>query len=244
MKMLVFDLDGTLLNTKTVIDSLEREIISEYSRRGVLISYITARSPRAVLEILQDMPCDGISYYNGAMTYCDGKLIDANLIKYSDGIEIYNICKNMGDISVYIEPYSYRKGTILNLDTREVIEGTIYDIPENDIQRIRIIAEKIDVELPDYLSIATTRDNYVLILNKNAVKEKALSEMANYYGIETQDIIAFGDDFNDINMIKEAGIGLAMGNAVDEVKNAADCVIDTNDNNGIYKFLSDKMITG
>jgi len=241
MKMLVFDLDGTLLNTQTVIDLPEREIISEYTRRGVLISYITARSPRAVLEILKDMPCDGISYYNGAMTYCDGKLIDSNLIKYQDGINIYNIFKDT-DISVYIEPFSYRQNKIFNLDTREIIEGSIYDIPENDIQRIRIIAEKIDVDIPDYLSITTTRDNYTLVLNKNATKEKALCGIANYYGVKTQDIIAFGDDLNDTNMIKEAGIGVAMGNAVDELKSVADYVIDTNDNNGIFKFLSDNRM--
>ena len=240
-KMLVFDLDGTLLNSQTVIDSPEREIISEYSRRGVKISYITARSPRAVTEILKDMPCDGISYYNGAMTYCDDKLIDANLIKYADGIKIYNIFKDK-DISVYIEPYSYRKGTILNLDTKEVTDGTIYDIPENDIQRVRIIAKNLEIDLPEYLTVTTTRDDYALILNKNAKKEKALREIAKYYNLEMQDITAFGDDLNDMNMIKEAGIGIAMGNAVDELKSVADCVIDTNDNNGIYKFLNDNRM--
>ena len=240
--MLVFDLDGTLLNSQTVIGSPEREIVSEYSSRGILISYITARSPRAVTEILKDMPCDGISYYNGAMTYCDGKLIDSNLIKYSDGIDIYNICKNIGDISVYIEPYSYRQNKILNLDTREVTEGTIYDIPENDIQRIRIIAENVNIDLPDYLSLTTTRDNYALVLNKNAAKEKALREIANYYDIDMKDIISFGDDLTDMNMIKEAGIGVAMGNAVDELKNVADYVTDTNDNNGVYKFLNDNRM--
>lgn len=56
-------------------------------------------------------------------------------------------------------------------------------------------------------------------------------------GLEISNITAFGDDFADIEMLKSSGIGVAMGNAIDEVKEAADIIIGTNDNDGIATYL-------
>jgi hypothetical protein len=56
-------------------------------------------------------------------------------------------------------------------------------------------------------------------------------------GIAADDIVAFGDDFADIGMLKLCGVGVAMGNAIDEVKTIADCVIGDNDHNGIANYL-------
>ena len=61
--------------------------------------------------------------------------------------------------------------------------------------------------------------------------------MCGKYGIELENTLAIGDNFNDMPMIMHAGKGIAMGNAPDEVKQAADCVTDTNEENGFYKAL-------
>ena len=61
--------------------------------------------------------------------------------------------------------------------------------------------------------------------------------MCNACGISTDDITAFGDDYADIGMLKMAGIGVAMGNAIEEVKKVADIVIGTNDEDGIADYL-------
>ena len=62
------------------------------------------------------------------------------------------------------------------------------------------------------------------------------------YGFGTEAIIAFGDDFADIGMLELCGLGVAMGNAIDEVKNKADVVIGSNDEEGIAAFIEENLL--
>lgn len=72
---------------------------------------------------------------------------------------------------------------------------------------------------------------------KEATKENAIKKFSEISGISLSDVIAFGDDLPDIGMLKLCGTGVAMGNAVAEVKAAADIVIGTNDEDGIAEYL-------
>mgnify|MGYP005856599503 FL=1 len=78
-------------------------------------------------------------------------------------------------------------------------------------------------------------------VDKNASKAKAMEMLGEYYGIVRSEMIAVGDGFNDLSMIEYAGLGVAMGNACNEIKERADYVTLTNDKNGlahvIYKFV-------
>ena len=74
-------------------------------------------------------------------------------------------------------------------------------------------------------------------MSSEASKWTAISNLANKMNIKTENIIAFGDDTNDIEMINNAGIGVAMGNAEEQLKSIADFITDTNQNDGVAKFL-------
>ena len=87
-----------------------------------------------------------------------------------------------------------------------------------------------------------TADKAAIIINKNATKENALLTLSDYYNISTDNIIAFGDDINDIGMLKTAGIGVAMGNASDKIKTFADYITDTNDNEGVSQWLNKNLL--
>lgn len=77
---------------------------------------------------------------------------------------------------------------------------------------------------------------------KSATKETAILEVCKACNISTEDIIAFGDDYVDIGMLKLCGKGVAMGNAIDEVKTVADVVIGTNDEDGIAEYLEENYL--
>lgn len=146
-------------------------------------------------------------------------------------------------IDAFLEPYSNFNGQIQNIDTKEVYPRTIQDLPKCDIQRIRIVMEGFqDYSLLKYVKSDMKyffyKDGSAVITSKMATKENALCKFKDYFNIEMTDIIAFGDDSNDIDMIKTAGIGVAMGNAIDEVKSVADFICDTNDADGIAKWIS------
>ncbi|MDE6725002.1 MAG: HAD hydrolase family protein, partial [Ruminiclostridium sp.] len=78
---------------------------------------------------------------------------------------------------------------------------------------------------------------WYMFTKKSASKENAVLKLNEKCGISPNDIIAFGDDFSDIGMLKLCGKGIAMGNSIEEVKNISDLVIDSNDNDGIAKYL-------
>lgn len=74
---------------------------------------------------------------------------------------------------------------------------------------------------------------------KNVTKENAITRIAQDCGIGTESAIAFGDDFADIGMLELCGLGVAMGNAIDEVKSRADIVAGSNDEEGIAHFIEE-----
>lgn len=77
---------------------------------------------------------------------------------------------------------------------------------------------------------------------KDVTKEKAIMEICSACGIKAKEIIAFGDDYADIGMLKLCGKGIAMGNAINEVKEIADLVIGSNDEDGIAEYLRQSII--
>ena len=81
-----------------------------------------------------------------------------------------------------------------------------------------------------------------MIINKTATKEHALKKAAEYFNVPLADVIAFGDDINDIEMLKTAGIGVAVGNAISAVKEIADYVCGTNDNDGVAVWIEENIL--
>lgn len=82
-------------------------------------------------------------------------------------------------------------------------------------------------------------ENAVDVLPANGSKAETISYLAKHKGFDKEDVITFGDGNNDIEMTQNAGIGVAMGNAVPKVKEVADLVTDTNEQDGIYKALKE-----
>ena len=90
MKLVIFDLDDTLLNSNEMVSERNRQAILNCSQKGMKVGYITTRSPRKMNTFLQGLPCDCIANYNGAMIYADHKLIKQNVIEYKNGINYIN----------------------------------------------------------------------------------------------------------------------------------------------------------
>ena len=101
----------------------------------------------------------------------------------------------------------------------------------------KVLLEKLQKKLPECDCVRFSDGYWYKFTKKTATKEDAILHMCEFCNISTDDIIAFGDDYADIGMIKLCGVGIAMGNAIEEVKNIADCVIGDNDHDGIAIYL-------
>ena len=79
-------------------------------------------------------------------------------------------------------------------------------------------------------------------MHKDATKANAVAALSRYWNIAQSEIVAFGDDLNDIDLLTYAGVGVAVANALDEVKAVADDICDTNDNDGVAKWLEENVL--
>ena len=81
-----------------------------------------------------------------------------------------------------------------------------------------------------------------LIMNRAATKWNAIQALSVHFNISTTNIAAFGDDYNDVEMLKNCVIGIAVANALDEAKMVADYVCESNDNDGVAKWLEKNVL--
>lgn len=241
IKMLLFDLDDTLLNSERVITKRTTDAIKLASGQGILIGYITTRSPRLVMQLLGELPCDAVSYFNGAKTYCEGKLISHLGLSFKAGLKLITDCKDKFPdtrISAYFGPYSLQKDSIY-MNGRPSGLQSIYDCDENEFQRI-IINTK-DPALNKFITadmkITGTRHGNSVVTHSQANKGNAAQQIGKYFSITCEEMVAFGDDINDIPMFRVCGTGVAMGNAICELKTAADYITEDHDNDGIAIWL-------
>lgn len=254
VKMIVTDLDETLLRTDKTISEFTKNILNQCREASIKVVYATARGGSAE-RIVPDSLVDGKIRMNGAIAKIGDKIIYECLIPYQLVRPLLIACDERGmkiTAESYGEIYSvhhvnehmhtayYNKHQIL-------VDFTQHQI---DSEKIFIVDIKPDDEafiinhLPDNLYFLMSRgeNGFGMIMHRDATKSKAIAELARVWGIEQSDTVAFGDDTNDIDLLEYCGIGVAMGNALDEVKAVADYICDTNNNDGVAKWLEDNVL--
>jgi Cof subfamily protein (haloacid dehalogenase superfamily) len=126
------------------------------------------------------------------------------------------------------------QGTIAAID-KSPAKVVVYGNERPD--DLKDFINKLAAKYGDKISITSAIENCIDILNGGISKAKGLSMLSEKLGIKREEIITVGDNINDMEMLEYAGLGVAMGNAPERVKNMADYVTDTNDNDGLAKFL-------
>ena len=103
--------------------------------------------------------------------------------------------------------------------------------------RIRVLQHEIPKYFPDLMALRS-KPEYLEILSPESTKQSATQVLLNHYGVEAKRAVAFGDSDVDVDMLKYCGLGVAMGNAPRSVKEAADFVTASNDQEGVYIALN------
>lgn len=215
--MIVTDLDGTLLRSDKTVTDRNRLALSRCREIGIKVVFATGRAYRTKI-VPQDW-FDGYVRSNGAYAYAGEVVVYKRTISDETMRYITDICTQQG------------------LVTEPRLDEYIH-LPE-----IRPIdSEYVKSILPADMYLIVLKEDFGQIMHKEAKKADAIEALARHWGINSGEIIAFGDDQNDINMLTWVGNGIAMGNAIDEVIAAADCVCDTNDNDGVAKWLEENVL--
>lgn len=251
IKAAFFDIDGTLVSFKThkmsdaTIDSLKA-----LQAKGIKVCISSGR-PKFLINNLGDYPFDAYVCCNGAIVYCDGKVVFRAPVDRQDAINVVKACNDNG-ITLLCFP---EDGPHMNFHTAKSDEfQRILNLDYPEPSDILHIAENEDIyELSAFVTLdeekklfhPVTRNctfprwhpDLVDINPAGMHKFVGAQALLKAYGISGDEVIAFGDGGNDIDIIRDAGIGVAMGNAVDEVKAAADYVTASVDDEGITLAL-------
>ena len=249
IKAVFFDVDGTLLShSQNDVPESTRRALHELRAKGIQTVVATGRHMIEFSKLpVFDIPFDGYLTLNGNL------LLDANRKVYAgtpiDRGEMEVLAQIfrakripfvlIGENERYI---NYVNDTVVQ--TQAETKGTIPDIGSYAGEQVyQILAfvpehqkELLD-ELLDECSVTSWSDTGIDIIPKNGGKSAGIQRFLEEQGLERGEIMAFGDGENDVEMLRFAGIGVAMGNASDPVKAAADYVTDTVDNDGIEKAL-------
>ena len=268
IKMIVTDLDNTLLRTDKTISDYTAGILNKCRQNGIKIAFATARPKRAVLPLFEKIPVDFLIIHNGAVIYNDGRQV------FHSGISP-DVTKNIlysircdfpeASLSVEIDDVFYANFEVSSAwNGAEAIYMDFFDLnrisadlPDKPAEKIIVGTASVNMSsakdiqffdkyLPDnlYMELTCTDNNIlklIMIMNHEAKKSLAVKFLAEHYGYNISEIAAFGDDYNDVEMIKECGVGVAVSNAIGEAKAVADYICESNDEDGVAKWIEKNL---
>ena len=260
-KLIAMDLDGTLSNDQKVITEKTKAALMAAQQKGIRLALASARpSPGLFKErdILQMQDFGGI-----LMSYNGGRIVDAatgkalfetcmdleetkQVLRFlehlpvtpilDDGVQFYVTDKNGFKVD-----YECRNNNMICFEVDNLADflsfAPVKILMSADPEKIKQIQAQITENLPASLTIVQTAPFYLEVIPKVINKGQGIRDICKVLGIDTAEVIAFGDAENDIPMLQTAGVGVAMGNATDAVKAISDMVTLTNNEDGIAAAL-------
>lgn len=263
-KLVALDMDGTLLNSKGIINDRTRQAIYEASKKGVHIVLATGRILKSAINHSMKLNLHKpIISSNGAIIVDENKDIifsqPINSITVREIIEIgqsEDIYFHFYDAdsfysNVYIEEvlnFYNAKDSIDNENEIKLIKfNNVDEVLDKDVDvykflfidedRKKLNGLKSKLKDIEGISICKSWENNLEVMDKDVSKGNSLRYLCNKLNISAEEVIAIGDNENDISMINYAGLGVAMANGVDKVKSVADIITSSNDEDGVAKVI-------
>lgn len=257
IKLIATDLDGTFLNESKKITKTNKNIINFLIKNGIEFVVASGRDYTSIIDLTEDI--NKINYYiclNGAKIYKNNKIIYKETIDKHICLEILkkavkmninysgtagkDICFSQLDTEYYKEFYLEKRNFnfISNENKDKIVvrdfEKMVFFGEVEKLAPLRIFIEK---NFSNYVNVFMSGEKVMDVININSNKGKALKFIANDQNISLENIISFGDNENDLDMLKEAGISVAVKNARDIVKKYAKEETDSNEYDGVGIFL-------
>ena len=250
IKMIALDLDGTLLRNNKAISDYSKEIIQKCRKKGIKVIFATAHGTTD--DIAPYNLFDGCVKKSGAAAYDGDTLMYQRVMPIEDIRELLLACDKAG-LKTAVQRMD-DKTHYANFNVSAVWPHITYFKTINfteihfDVDKVYAITETpeavntIKSNLPKGVYLFASRDNLTFISHEEAIKSKATAALAEHWGIKQAEIVGFGDDVMDIDLLQYCGVGIAMGNALEEVKAAADYICDTNENDGAAKWIEEHVL--
>ncbi|MBN3554847.1 Cof-type HAD-IIB family hydrolase [Fictibacillus nanhaiensis] len=249
-KIVFFDIDGTLVNDEKKIPDSTKESIAQLKKNGVHVAIATGRGPFMFEPIREELEVDSFVSYNGSYVVFKDEVIHKTPLSREAILKIEEEADKAGHPLVYLD---HERATS-NADNHEIIKNCTFNLmpsypvfhpgfyKENEVYQVLLFCQEQHEHVyrdgyKGTFDFIRWHENALDILPTGGSKAKGIQAFMNQMNMKPENVYAFGDALNDIEMLTAAGTGIAMGNGLKEAKDAADYVTKSVDEDGIYHGL-------
>lgn len=253
VKLIITDLDQTLLKGDKSISQYTLDTIKKCKEQGINIAIATARSERAAEKYIGLIKPDIIISNGGALAKRNEEVVYRSMLSPVTSEALIKECvlhTDIGEVTVETEMGYFSNSPNL-LKNGVDYDHAIYNTYEEslDCATFKITVEafnnKAALELATKYSecsfLAYSGEPWCRFAHKNATKDYAIIKLAEHLNIDLSQIAAFGDDYNDIDMLKTCGYGVAVSNAIEEVRQVATHITYSNEEDGVARFIQENF---
>ncbi|MDP0505669.1 MAG: HAD family hydrolase [Fusobacterium sp. JB019] len=258
IRLIVTDLDGTFVNKSKEVTKTNRKAVNSLIEKGLEFVVASGRDYTSIKDITKDIK--KIRYHiclNGAKIYKNDEIIyqktvDKDIcfdilkkatemnINYS-GTAGKDICYSQLDTEYYKEFSLEEKNFnfISNEDKKNIVAKDFEKMVfYGDLDHLKILRDYVENKYSSVVNVFVSGDRIMDIVNIESNKGNALKIVSKDCGVSLDDVIAFGDNENDLAMLEEAGLAVAVKNAKEIVKKRIEEITDSNEESGVGNYLN------
>lgn len=268
IRFVAMDLDGTLTNSNKDVTQRTRKAIDELRKKGVRIVLASGRPHIGIKKVAEQLDLDSlggfIMSYNGGQISegYNGKCIykkPIDKVCYKDICEachkfpgVHTLTYDTKDVLCedakhkYVEKEAYNCSLEINK-----VENLFECVKNEEIVKFEIVGEHEDLLpvkdylsdlYPDKLAVFFSEPYFLEVVAPGIAKDTSLDWLLKEYGCSKDNLVAIGDGLNDLPMLRYAGHSVAMANGSEKVKEAADYVTTSNDEDGVAKYIEENLL--
>lgn len=255
-KLIAVDMDGTLLRRDDTISKKNKEVIRKVRDKGIKVVIASGRPIHGLERYLKELDFvaedEYVMSYNGSIVQAvkTKEVIAKNMLKGKDLHRLYELAQKLeidlhafsmkGCITPKMSHYSQLEGKMNNIPVYEVDFKQI--ALDEEIIKIMYVGEPKEIDrvvsqLPEILykdyNVVRSMPFFLEFLSKTSGKKTGIQILAERLDVAPHEVMCIGDAGNDVEMLQYAGLGIAMGNAFEEVKQIADYITKTNEEDGV-----------
>lgn len=268
IKLILLDLDGTLLRSDKTISPANYAALERCSSAGIHIVPSTGRFYSGMPQVVRDLPfVRYVVTVNGAQVYdvLEDQILCREEIAPADALRVYDELDTLPVIyDCFLDGWGYMDEKMyaqiddfisdprvnrMVKDLRKPVRGFKSFVARENrpLQKLQMFFADMDRRAAELerlprlfpeMAVSSSIPNNIEINAKNANKGEALRFLSRHLGLSIEETMSFGDSGNDLSMLMAAGTGVAMANADQALLDAADHVTDTNDNDGVAKAIA------
>lgn len=263
IKLIASDMDDTLLNSKTKLSERNAAAIRKAIDAGIVFLIATGRMYVSVKPYADALGLDvPLVTYNGALVKGSksGKVYYEHPLKLETALELLAYCKEKG---YYIQSYQGDELWVKEATEFSAEYTRISGIPATPVgerlyhpetapykllamtkpEEFQKVWQDIQQQFAGKVVVTSSRDNFLELMEPGVNKWNAVKAVAEVYGIKPEEIMCIGDSNNDLSMIENAGIGVAVANAKPAVRAAAKLVTVSNDEDGVAQVIEQVLLS-